>query len=409
MGAEHSNREAATGIGRALARLLTALALLVSLFAAPSAQADANPITIGVTLGLSGKFAPMAAMSANGYRLWEAHVNAQGGLLGRPVKLIIYDDHSDKQRAIALYEKLINADRVDLLFGPYSSSVTAAVAPLAERHGYPMLAAGAAADTLWRQGYKHLFGLFIPASRYAVGFLEMIALNGIQHIALVGADDPFSQSILDGARDWGRKFGLHVTIEESFHKGEHHLTPLAERLAKAAPEAVIMCGHFDEAVDLRRALAAVKFSPRAYFATVGPAMESFRERLGAKLAEGVFSSSQWEVGARYTPNDEEIFLHPFIERFGVTPSYQAADAFAAAQILAYAIRKTGSIERPALRDQLAKMNAVSIIGHYGVDRNGMQIKHFSLTTQWIQGRKQIVWPEQLASAPPQFDSLSPLQ
>ena len=123
--------------------------------------AKENPIIIGGSLGLTGKYAQMSEMKHKGFRLWEEYVNREGGLLGREVKIIIRDDKSSTDTAKEIYRQFIGKGEVDLVLGPYSSGITAAVMPLLESKGYPLLASGAASDTLWQQGYQYLFGIFI--------------------------------------------------------------------------------------------------------------------------------------------------------------------------------------------------------------------------------------------------------
>ena len=130
-----------------------------------------------------------------------------------------------------------------------------------------------------------------------------------------------------------------------------------------------------------------------------PTMTAFYQKLG-KDAEAVFSTSQWEPGVVYQTDDNKMFLEPFIEKYNVIPSYHAATAFAAGQILATAIKKTNSLDRKKIRDVLSTMDAMNIIGRYGVDKNGMQIKHFPITIQWQNGKTTIVWPEDVAKAAP---------
>jgi branched-chain amino acid transport system substrate-binding protein len=160
----------------------------------------AEPVRIGVSLGLSGRYEKLAAMQQRGYLLWERHVNEAGGLLGRPVQMIYKDDESSPPKAAELYEKLINDDRVHLLFGPYSSGITAAVAPVTEAARYPLLAVGAASDAIWQQGYRYIFGIYTPASRYTIGMLNLALLNDLLNVAIVRADDAFSTSAGEGAR-----------------------------------------------------------------------------------------------------------------------------------------------------------------------------------------------------------------
>ena len=172
--------------------------------------ADTAPIIIGGSLGLTGKYEKLSLMQRRGFELWQKQINQNGGLLGRKIELIIEDDQSDKRRVAGIYQDLLERRKVDLLFAPYSSGLTHAIMPVIESHNIPLIASGAAADMLWEQGYKNLFGLFIPASRYAVGFLEMIALNGVTEVAIVNADDLFSRAIATGAKKWAEDFGLEV-------------------------------------------------------------------------------------------------------------------------------------------------------------------------------------------------------
>jgi branched-chain amino acid transport system substrate-binding protein len=358
-----------------------------------------DAITFGVSVGLTGKYAEMGEMQKKAYLLWEQLTNRNGGLLNKKVKLIIENDGSDKNTARKIYNRFIEKDRLDFVFGPYSSGLTDAVMPVAEKNGYPLIAGGAGSDTLWHKGYRYIFGIFIPASRYTVGFLEMIAMKGVHDIAVVSADDSFSKSTAIGAKKWGTKFGLNITFFEEFKVGTHDLSSLASRVKSANPQALIVCGHFEESVDMMNSLKKIKWRPKNYFATVGPATEEFYQKLKSD-AERVFSSSQWEPEVMYGPDDQKTFLEPFMKKYHIKPSYHAADAFAACQILETAILKTHSLDRKKIRDVLASMDAMSIIGRYGVDNNGMQIKHFPINIQWQNGEKKVVWPEEIANAAP---------
>jgi branched-chain amino acid transport system substrate-binding protein len=376
--------------------LVTAIGIFLCL---PLRLQAGDTITFGVSVGLTGQYAEMADMQKKAYLLWEERINNNGGLLNKKVKMIIENDHSDKDTARKIYERFIEKDRLDFVFGPYSSGLTDAIMPIAEKSGYPVIAGGAGSDTLWHKGYRYIFGIFIPASRYAVGFLEMIAMKGLHDIAVVSADDPFSKSISQGAKKWGTKFGLNISFFEEFKVGTHDLSSLASRVKAANPQALIVCGHFDESVDMMASLKKIKWRPKNYFATVGPAMPAYYQKLKDD-ANTVFSSSQWEPEVLYGPEDQRKFLEPFKKKYHITPSYHAAIAFAACQILETAIRKTHSLDRKKIRDVLATMDAMSIIGRYGVDENGMQIKHFPINIQWQNGEKKIVWPEGIANAAP---------
>lgn len=358
-----------------------------------------EPIKIGLTLGLTGKYAVMSDMQMKGFRLWEDHVNSKGGILGRNVRLIIYDDRGDPKIAKTLYEHLILRDKVDLVFGPYSSEITEAILPITEKYGYPVLVGGASADRLWQKDYKYVFGVYTPASRYTVSFLELVAMNDYRDIAIVHADDSFSQDVASGAKKWASRFGLNVILFEGFKKGTRNLDDIAQRVKASRAEVLIVCGHLDEAVNMRSSLKNIGWYPRVYYASVGPALRAFYDRLKGD-AELTFSSSQWEQRAAF-PGSEN-FYKAFTEAYKVEPSYHAATAYAAGQILETAVKKAGSLDKKKVREILSAMDTMTIIGRYGVDRTGMQIRHFNLIIQWQKGKKEIVWPEELRTAQPIF-------
>ncbi|HEU0200858.1 MAG TPA: amino acid ABC transporter substrate-binding protein [Burkholderiaceae bacterium] len=389
-------------VRRRLVRAAGSLVRLLIAFAAMSigavaAQTAEPPVRIGVSLGLSGAYQEIAELQRNAYRLWVRHVNESGGLAGRRVELVIRDDQSNPETARSIYEDFIVRDKLDFVFGPYSSAITAAVVPLTEAHRYPLLAAGAASDELWKRGYTHLLGTIAPAGRYTIGFLAILAQAGLKEFAIVSADDAFSVSLADGARRWAPEYGLKVTSSQEVPKG----TPNLERAATAArasgAQALLMAGHFEESVTMRRALNAIGWTPNVFYASVGPGLDAYKAAVGAD-AEGTFSTSVWEAREDLKLPGSAEFLRAFIDAYGQKPSYQAAQAYAAGQILAHAVKKAGGVDRAAVRDALFKLDTNVLIGRFVVDRTGSQTKRFPLIIQWQRGQREIVWPPELRTA-----------
>jgi branched-chain amino acid transport system substrate-binding protein len=370
-------------------------------FIAFPASAQEPLIKIGVSLGLTGKYSEMSDMQMKGFRLWESDVNKRGGLFGKKVQLIIYDDKSDTQTAKSLYEHLILNDKVDLVFCPYSSEITEAALPITEKYGYPLLASGASADRLWQKGYKYVFGVVTPASRYSVGFLELLVKNDLQDIAIVHADDAFSTDIANGTKKWAERFGLKVVLFEGFKKGTENLDDIAKKARASKAQVLIVCGHFNESVNMRLSLKRIKWYPKAYFASVGPALPAFHDKLKSDV-NYVFSSSQWEHHGGVKPTGCNEFYNAYIQVYNEKPSYHAATTYAGGQILEAVIKKAGSLDREKIRVILLSMDVISIIGRYGVDRTGLQTKHFNLIIQWQNGKKEVVWPDALKTAEPVF-------
>lgn len=332
--------------------------------------------------------------------MWVHNINGRGGMLGRPVRIIIEDDRSDPALAQTIYGDMITKRQVDFLFAPYSSLITEAVLPIAEANDIPILIAGASADRLWAKGYRNAIGIYTPASKFAIGFLELLVRQGLDNIALVYASDSFSIDLAQSAQIWARRFDLTIGHLEMFKKGTSDLTPLASRAREKEAQVLMVCGHMDEAVDMVRALDQIQWRPKAIYASVGPALQEFHDRCGQR-AQSVFATSLWEPHANY-PGAQE-FHRQFIQTYAASPGYHAGLAYAAGQVLEKAVAEAGSIDRDRVREILFHLDTMTIIGRFGIDRTGKQVRQHTFIIQWQNGRKELVWPDPIRTAPPVFE------
>lgn len=150
---------------------------------------------------------------------------------------------------------------------------------------------------------------------------------------------------------------------------------------------------------MRLSLKKAGLYPKAFYASVGPGLPAYYEKLGSD-ADYTFSTSQWEPHGKIPGSME--FYEEFKNSYGQIPSYHAAYAFAAGQLIEMAIKKGESLDRDKIKAILASMNTTTIIGRYSVDKTGRQIKRFPLIIQWLKGKREIVWPENLGTAKPIF-------
>ena len=387
--------------------LLLALLLLGGAGGQPARAEAANslgaapaPVRIGLTLGLSGRYAPMAEHQRQGFELWVRDINNRGGLLGRPVELTIVDDRSRIEEAVAGYRRFIEDERKDLLFAPFSSEITMAVLPHTEEHRYPLLASGAASDQIWEQGYRYVFGLFTPASKFTFSLLEMLLFYSLDNLAIFHSQEPLSRSAAQGSARWARWLGLELSLIQEFDRDQADYAELVAAARQSGAEVVIMAGHINEAVAMRRAMAAADWWPRVYYAIQGPGNEAFVQQLGA-AANGVFGTEQWQYLAGMVADERSgWFVQTYKEDYGVFPHYFAFTAYAAGSILATAVEKAGSLERERIRDVLARLDIQCITGRFRVDESGRQTRNFTLVTQRQNGRLEVVWPLSLQTAGP---------
>lgn len=383
------------------AALVGLLAVLMGLPA--SAGAGGPPIRIGATLSLQGPFQEPAAVIRDAYLLWVDQVNRRGGLLGRPVELVLYDDQGLAERTRELYRRLLEEDRVDLLLSPYGSPLTMAAAGISDPRGFVLVASAAAAEAVWKQGYRHLFGVYATAPRYFVGLLDLMARQGYRSIALLHEDNAFSREIAAGVALWAPRFRLRVSLRRMVAGSDTDLQAALTTLQglEPVPDGLIVAAYPETGYRLLEALQAHGYRPRVLALTIAPSHPDFAARLGPG-AEGVFAPSQWEPVERIAFPGTRDFIAAFREFTGRMPSYHAGSAYAACQVLERAVTRTASLDHARLREYIARLDTVTVIGRFKVDGSGMQVGHNPILIQWQEGRKEIVYPTKMQTAAPRW-------
>ncbi|MFW6005380.1 MAG: amino acid ABC transporter substrate-binding protein, partial [Desulfonatronovibrionaceae bacterium] len=341
----------------------------------------------------------MSAMQKKGFLLWEKHANELGGVLGRPVEVRILDNRGDLELLQKHYTDMLEGDGIDLVFAPYSSQQTEKVAPLFEKHRVPVLASGASAPSLWEQGYQYLFGLYTPADFYSQGFLEIMSIKDINQLAIFYSEGIFPASSAQGARKWARRLGLDVVLFEQMGTDAALYLNAVLRARQNRARSVMMFGYLREAVLMRRALDEADWDPAAYYAAVGPVSRDYLQELG-DLAENTFSTAPWIYHSGLVYPGVHRFNADFQKTYGQRPGYHAATAYAAGQLMASALDKTGELDKEKLRKVLMENNAFTILGRYGVNSKGGQMRHSAFTIQWRGQEQEIVWPPSLSTSQP---------
>lgn len=158
-------------VGGGIKNMLVAAIAMILTIPSFARGVDSKPILIGATVSLEGKYSEPSFMIQNAFSLWEQEINTRGGLLGRPVKLILYDDKSQEKLVRQLYQKLILEEKVDLVFSPNGTPLTLAASEVSERNRMVMLACAASGEQIWERQYKYVFGVYALAKRYFKGVL----------------------------------------------------------------------------------------------------------------------------------------------------------------------------------------------------------------------------------------------
>jgi branched-chain amino acid transport system substrate-binding protein len=381
----------------------------LSLGTCPRAEAQ-PPLRIGASISQTGSLAPMGQNVGRGYQLCIKHANEKGGVLGRRIDLHVEDDQSKGPTAVAIYEKLITQDKVDAIFGPYSSPLTEAMADVSERHRMPIVA-NAAATSIFKKGRKFVFMIPSPAERYLEGLIDMAARRGLKTVAVIHEDTLLQKSIAQGTLELTKKRGLQVVLAESYPKGTTDFGGILGKVKTANPD-VLAAATYD-AVTITRHLKELGINPKMFGMTVAAALPQFYETLG-RAAEFVYGASLWEPElvtlragglipiARQYPGARE-FVESHRKDFpGAEISYHTANGYGACQVHVEAIRRAGSLDGEKVRAAILKMDLNTVFGAFKVDSDGFQIAHRGVIFQWQDGKKVIVWPEELAPVKARF-------
>jgi branched-chain amino acid transport system substrate-binding protein len=378
--------------------VLAVLSVLV--IGAPWPSMAQQPIRIGASMALTGKYALQGGYSRDGYQLCQKHVNAQGGLLGRPIQFVIQDDTSDEKTAIGEYEKLITQDQVDAVLGPYSSPITDAVADVTEKHRKVLIAPMAGMTSLWRKGRKNLIMVISPVELTPEGFLDLAARFGLKTIAVLNEDGLVAKAAAKGAGDLARKKNLDVVFSETYPKGTKDFAPILNRVKATRPDAFVIAAQvFDDLITMTRQMRDVDLNVKMFGSLPYGGLPDYQKRLD-KAADFVYSATFWEPSLPYPGNRE--FVAAYEKEFNRAPALQAANAYAGCQLFAEAARRAGSIDTDKLREALLRLRTKTILGDFAVDERGFQVAQKAVTTQWQDGKQVVLWPDEVAAGKPRF-------
>jgi branched-chain amino acid transport system substrate-binding protein len=394
------------GLGGAVA----AAAFAVPAFVTPASAEDT--ITIGFTASQTGPLNVDSLGQQRGYEFWRDEINAAGGIKAGgksyQVKFVSYDDQSVGGRVQQLYTRLVNQDRAQFLFGPYSSGLTAPAAVISEQYGKIMVISGGAEEKPFQLGNKYLFMVITSATHYLSGAVEALkSKNPHAKIAIVYSDDPFSKTVLNAAKQQAEAAGLQVVMDESYAPSTTDFGPIVNKIISSNADAFLGGGHYSDGATLARQMYDQKANMKYVSILVAPGDDKFAE-LGPG-AMGVTVPSQWEVQVSYKPQfgpTTEQFAKAFQDKYNAKADYHAASGYTSGAILQHAIEQANSIEPDKVAAALNATDVTTFFGHikFATDpgHHGLQMAHEMVLAQWQKANgkpgRQVVWPERAKSA-----------
>jgi len=362
------------------------VALAAALLAVPASAQNREPIKIGFSMALTGGLAPNGKSALLAQKIWEEDINAKGGLLGRPVKLIYYDDKSSPAEVPAIYTKLLDIDRVDLIIGPYATAQIAPAMPIViQRKKNFVGLLGLAVNSEFN--YPNYFCMIPsgpdPKPSFTKGFFEIAMAQNPkpQTVAIVSADQEFSRNAADGARENIKKAGLKIVYDKNYPPSTTDYAPIVRAIQATNPDLVNINSYPPDSVGMVRAINEIGFKPKMIGGgMVGLQATAIKTQLGP-LLNGFTNYDFWLPVPKMAFPGVDDLMKKYQARAaaeGVDPLgyYMAPWGYAQLQVVQQAVEGTKSLDDAKLGDYMRANTFKTVVGDVKFGKGG----------EWAQSR-----------------------
>ncbi len=398
-----------------LKRLLLAVVTAMTCVTVAYAQ---NPITIGFGMALTGGLAPNGKAALLAMQIWESDINAKGGLLGRPVKLVYYDDQSNPATIPGLYTKLLDVDKVDLVVSGYATNMIAPAMPVIMQHDRTFLSLlGLAANTEFHYPKYFSFtptGGPHPKQSFAAGFFAIAMAQNPkpQTLAIVGADAEFPHNAMDGARELAKQDGLKIVYDKTYPPSTTDYTPIVRAIQATNPDLVLVCSYPPDTVGIIRAASEVGLKAKLFGGgMVGLQSTAIKAQLGP-LLNGIVDYDFWLPWSALASDEAKAFLSQYQAKAGsagvdALGYYLPPFAYGYMQVLQQAVEGTKSLDQNKLADYLRSHTFKTVVGDvkFGPDGEWAEARVMEVQFQNLKNNdpaqfkdpttEVILWPPQL--------------
>lgn len=393
-------------------------ALLVAVFVPGSAKA-ADPVRVGFSMSLTGGVAPNGKQMLIALEIWRDHVNAQGGLLGRPVELVYYDDQSNPATVPAIYQKLLTIDKVDLLIGPYATNMVASAMPgiiAAKKTTISLLAVGVNEHFNYPQYFSMLPAGPGGIKTFSQGYFEIAAAQSPKPktVAIVAADAEFAKTSADGARANAKALGFNIVYDRSYPPTTVDFAPVVRAVQAANPDVVFVAAYPPDTVGIVRAANEIGYKPKMFGGTmIGLLVTPLRVQLGP-LMNGLTIMEVFVPAPAFNfPGLKEV-----LDEYATRAAKQQIDpygygfvpfGYAAGQVLAEAVTATKGFDHDALAKFIRSKSFSTVAGEVKFGPDGEWTESRMLFTQFRNVQPSnvgqfkdltsqvILWPEKFAT------------
>jgi branched-chain amino acid transport system substrate-binding protein len=408
-------------ISRVIGRTCVLATLLVAgAVSLPGAATAADPIRVGMSMALTGGVAPIGKQVITALQIWRDDVNAKGGLLGRPVELVFYDDQSNPANVPQIYTKLIDVDKVDLLIGPYATNMVAPAIPVlmqSKKTTIGILANAANSKFHYDQYFSMLPTGPEPQKAFSRGFFELAAAAQPRPktVALIAADAEFAQNAVDGARQNIKDMGIFDTVfDKSYPPTTADFTPILRAVQALNPDIVFVAAYPPDSVGIVRAANEISLTPKLFGGTfIGLLVTPIKMQLGP-LMNGIVNNEVFVPAPAFTfPGTRELLAkyQAAAKTQGIDPLGWAFPplAYAAGQVLEQAVEGAKSLDHKAIADYMRSHTFHTVVGDITFGKDGEWAKSRVVFTQFqnVSGNtldqfvdtthEVVVWPKEFKS------------
>jgi branched-chain amino acid transport system substrate-binding protein len=362
-----------------------AIAVAAALWLAAQ-PAAAQEIKIGFSMAMTGGLGPNGKSALLAQKIWEEDVNAKGGLLGRPVKLVYYDDQTNPSTVPGIYAKLLDVDKVDLIVGGYATNMLAPAMPLVMQRKklfIGLLGLGVNSEFNYPNYFVMIPSGPDPKPSFTKGFIDLAMAQNPkpQSVAIVAADAEFARNAADGARENAKAAKLNIVYDKTYPPSSTDFAPIVRAIQATNPDVLVICSYPPDSVGMVRAINEIGFKPKLVGgAMVGPQNTSIKAQLGP-LLNGFVAYDFWLPVPKMDFPGVADLMKKYQARAaaeGVDPLgyYMAPEAYAQMQVLEQAVKATKSLEDQKLADYIRASTFTTVLGDVKFGKGG----------EWAQSR-----------------------
>ena len=379
---------------------LVLVAISVFAFMLPTQASAADTIKVGIVLPLTGAQAKFGEIEKQSFDMALEEINGGGGIKGKKLEFIMEDDTGRPEVGRSVVEKLITKDKVVMLGGGYSSSVTFGVAGVAQQNRVPFLVNTGSADKITEQGWDYIFRLNPPVSEYASGVETFLAeVVKPKDAVILHENSLFGTKGAKAFQKSCKKLGIKVLMTEGYEHGGIDFKPVLVKVKELNPDLVYMISYIMDASLLMRQARELKLTPRLFVGgAAGFTLPEFDQNAG-KAANFVVSATLWHQ-VLPLPGAMDYF-NRFKARYNKDTEYHGAEAYAAAYVIRDVLQRAKSFSPEDIKQALSETKLMTVFGPVkftSYDKKTNQNRLTTYVVQWQNGKLQLIWPKNLANA-----------